>query len=99
MMKSTAYLINTARGAHVDEQALVEHLREGRIAGAGLDVYEKEPALAPGLVKLDNLVLAPHTGSASTWTRNTMAQMSAESMVKVLNEERPDYVANPKVYQ
>ena len=73
MMKSHAFLINTARGAVVDEQALVEALRSGRIAGAGLDVYEQEPILAPGLVSLDNVVLLPHVGSATEETRHAMA--------------------------
>jgi len=97
MMKHTAYLINTARGAHVDERALVALLRQGRIAGAALDVYDQEPNLAPGLVELDNVVLAPHIGSASNWTRRTMAQMSAESIVQVLNGECPEHVVNPDV--
>ena len=66
MMKSTAYLINTARGAHVDEQALVRALREGEIAGAAMDVYEHEPQITPELLKMDNVVLSPHTGTG-TW--------------------------------
>ena len=66
MMKRTAYLINTARGAHVDEQALVQALREGKIAGAAMDVYEHEPQIHPELLKLDNVVLSPHTGTG-TW--------------------------------
>lgn len=66
MMKSTAYLINTARGAHVDEQALVRALREGEIAGAAMDVYEHEPKITPELLKMDNVVLSPHTGTG-TW--------------------------------
>jgi glyoxylate reductase len=66
MMKSTAYLINTARGAHVDEQALVQALKTGEIAGAAMDVYEHEPQIHPELLKLDNVVLSPHTGTG-TW--------------------------------
>ena len=66
MMKPTAYLINTARGAHVDEEALVKALREGEIAGAAMDVYEHEPQIHPELLKLDNVVLSPHTGTG-TW--------------------------------
>jgi glyoxylate reductase len=66
MMKITAYLINTARGAHVDEQALVEALKSGEIAGAAMDVYEHEPQITPELLKLDNVVLSPHTGTG-TW--------------------------------
>jgi lactate dehydrogenase-like 2-hydroxyacid dehydrogenase len=66
MMKPTAYLINTARGAHVDEEALVKALREGEIAGAAMDVYEHEPQITPALLELDNVVLSPHTGTG-TW--------------------------------
>jgi lactate dehydrogenase-like 2-hydroxyacid dehydrogenase len=66
MMKPTAYLINTARGAHVDEEALVKALQAGEIAGAAMDVYEYEPKIHPDLLKLDNVVLSPHTGTG-TW--------------------------------
>jgi lactate dehydrogenase-like 2-hydroxyacid dehydrogenase len=66
MMKPTAYLINTARGAHIDEEALVNALREGEIAGAAMDVYEHEPQIHPELLTLDNVVLSPHTGTG-TW--------------------------------
>jgi lactate dehydrogenase-like 2-hydroxyacid dehydrogenase len=66
MMKPTAYLINTARGAHVDEQALVVALQTGEIAGAAMDVYEHEPQITPQLLQLDNVVLSPHTGTG-TW--------------------------------
>ena len=66
MMKPTAYLINTARGAHVDEEALVQALKRGEIAGAAMDVYEHEPEIHPELLKLDNVVLSPHTGTG-TW--------------------------------
>ena len=66
MMKPTAYLINTARGAHVDEEALVKALKEGEIAGAAMDVYEHEPTIHPELLTLDNVVLSPHTGTG-TW--------------------------------
>jgi glyoxylate reductase len=66
MMKPTAYLINTARGAHVDEEALVQALKKGEIAGATMDVYEHEPQIQPELLQLDNVVLSPHTGTG-TW--------------------------------
>ena len=66
MMKPTAYLINTARGAHVDEEALVQALKRGEIAGAAMDVYEHEPEIHPELLQLDNVVLSPHTGTG-TW--------------------------------
>ena len=66
VMKPTAYLINTARGAHVDEEALVQALKRGEIAGAAMDVYEHEPQIHPDLLQLDNVVLSPHTGTG-TW--------------------------------
>ena len=87
-MKDEAYLINTARGAVVDENALLHALREGKIAGAGIDVYEDEPKLTPGLAGLDNLVMLPHIGSASVETRAEMAVMAAENMLAGLRGER-----------
>ena len=86
LMKKTAYLINTARGAVIDEAALVNALRNKQIAGAGLDVYEEEPKLKPGLAELDNVVLAPHLGSATVETRTKMAVMAAENIIAVLNK-------------
>lgn len=96
-MKETACLINTARGPVVDEEALVEALREGWIAGAGLDVYEREPVIHPGLLELPNAVLAPHIASASRSTRERMACMAADNLVAALRGERPAYVVNPEV--
>lgn len=98
-MKETAYLINTARGPIVDETALVEALREGRIAGAGLDVYEDEPAMAPGLAALDNVILLPHVGSASRATRDGMAEMAATDALHHLRGERALHPVNPEVYE
>jgi glyoxylate reductase len=83
-MKPTAVLVNTARGPLVDETALVRALREGWIAGAGLDVFEREPALAKGLVDLPNVVLAPHVGSATVATRDRMAEVAAANIVAAL---------------
>jgi len=83
-MRRHAILVNTARGAIVDEAALVRGLREGWIAGAGLDVFEREPALAPGLAELPQVVLAPHVGSATTATRSRMAELAAESIAAAL---------------
>jgi glyoxylate reductase len=83
-MKPGSYLINTARGALVDEAALVEALREGPLAGAGLDVYEREPEIHPGLLELDNVVLLPHIGSATHGTRTAMAMLAARNAHAVL---------------
>jgi glyoxylate reductase len=88
-MKPTAVLVNTARGPVVDEAALVEALKAKRIAGAGFDVYEDEPALAPGLAELDNVVLLPHIGSATFETRDEMGRMCARAVVAVLNGQEP----------
>jgi glyoxylate reductase len=98
-MKPTAYLINTARGAIVDEKALLEALTEKRIAGAGLDVYEQEPALTPGLTDLDQVVLLPHVGSATLETRTKMAFMAAENLLAGLRSEKPPNLVNPEVLQ
>ncbi len=88
-MKPGSYLINTARGALVDEAALVEALRAGPLAGAGLDVFEREPALAPGLLDLPNVVLLPHIGSATPQTRETMVVLAARNVRAVLTGEPP----------
>ena len=88
-MKRSAVLINTARGPIVDEAALVDALTDGRIAGAGLDVYEHEPAVHPGLIPLDNVVLVPHLGSATIETRSAMAVLAARNVVEVLAGRPP----------
>jgi glyoxylate reductase len=89
LMRSSAYLINTARGPIVDEAALVAALRGGAIAGAGLDVYEHEPQLAPGLTDFENVVLIPHLGSATVETRAAMATLAARNTVAVLSGQPP----------
>ncbi|HQD39782.1 MAG: D-glycerate dehydrogenase [Firmicutes bacterium] len=98
LMKKTGILINTARGPVVDEKALVKALQDGEIAGAGLDVYENEPALEPGLIDLDNVVLAPHTASATRETRTKMATMAAENLLAALEGKIPPNIVNPEVY-
>jgi glyoxylate reductase len=93
-MKADAFLINTARGAVVDEQALLEALEQGRIAGAGLDVYENEPVLTPGLERLDNVVLLPHVGSATVETRRRMAAMAVDNLLAGLQGRIPPNCIN-----
>ncbi len=96
-MKHTAYLINTARGPVVDNEALYQALRGGTIAGAGLDVHEHEPQIHPGLVSLKNVVLTPHIASASVETRTNMACMAAENVLAFFAGRRPPNVLNPEV--
>lgn len=97
MMKPTAYLINTSRGPVVDEAALVEALRKNVIAGAGLDVYEDEPALKPGLAECWNAVIPPHIASATLETRTKMATMAAGNILAMLEGKRPPNILNPEV--
>jgi glyoxylate reductase len=89
MMKPTAYFIHTARGKVVDDKALVDVLKEGRIAGAALDVYENEPALTEGMIELENLMLLPHIGSASHETRDKMADLVADNVLDALAGRSP----------
>jgi len=98
LMKKTAYLINNSRGPVVDEKALYEALRDGRIAGAGLDVFEQEPTpLRNPLLKLDNVVVAPHISSASYETRSRMAEMVAENLVAFFEGRTPPNLVNSEV--
>ena len=96
-MKKTAILINTSRGPVVDEAALVEALNAGKIAGAGLDVYEREPAVHPGLLARPNVVLAPHIASATVRTRSEMSAMAARNMATAARGGRPPNLINPEV--
>jgi glyoxylate reductase len=88
LMRPTAYLINVARGSVIDEAALVEAIQEGRLAGAGLDVYEHEPAIHPGLLSLSNVVTLPHLGSATHATRIRMGMVCLENVVAVLEGQQ-----------
>lgn len=98
LMKRSAFLINTARGPVVDEEALVQALQAGEIAGAGLDVFEREPHVHPALLRLENVVLMPHVGSATAETRLRMAELAADNLLRALDGERPANLINPEVY-
>jgi lactate dehydrogenase-like 2-hydroxyacid dehydrogenase len=95
LMKPSAILINTARGGVVDDAALIAALRAGRIAGAGLDVFEGEPALNPGYLALDNVALTPHIGSATRATRMKMAGLARDNVIAVLGGQVPPNRINP----
>ena len=97
-MKRSAYLVNTSRGPIVDEKSLVQALAEKRIAGAGLDVYEHEPMVEPGLVNLPNVVLTPHLGSAALDTRERTAAILVENGIAVIEGRRPPNIYNPEIY-
>jgi glyoxylate reductase len=97
LMRPGAYLVNTARGPVVDEAALVDALEAGRLAGAGLDVYEHEPEVHPGLLARDDVLLLPHLGSATIETRTAMAMLAAENAIAVLEGRRPQTPVNPDV--
>ena len=99
MMKPTAILINTARGPIVDEKALVRALQARTIAGAGLDVFENEPAVEPELLTMENAVLLPHIASASLKTRTLMATMASDNIVAHYKGERPPNIVNPEVLE
>ncbi len=94
LMQPTAILVNSSRGPVVDEAALADALEEGSIFAAGLDVYEEEPEVHPKLLELENVVLAPHIGSASIETRDRMAELAAENLVAVLRGEEPKTPVN-----
>ena len=92
LMKKTAYMVNTSRGPIVDEAALVEALRNNVIAGAALDVYENEPALASGLAELENVILTPHIASATEETRQAMSVLAAQNIIEALEGRTPPNV-------
>jgi lactate dehydrogenase-like 2-hydroxyacid dehydrogenase len=99
LMKPTAVLINTARGPIIDEKALLWALKQKKIAAAGLDVYEKEPKLTPGLIKLENAVLLPHIGSATMDTRGQMGVLAIKNALTMLRGQRPKNIVNPQVLE
>lgn len=96
LMKPSAHLINVARGGIVDDQALIEALQQNQIAGAGLDVFENEPALDKRFFELDNVVLTPHIGSSSRATRLGMAMLAADNLIAALSGQRPPNLLNPE---
>ena len=96
-MKASAYLVNTARGPVIDEKALIKALKEKWITGAGLDVYEFEPEVSKELTQLDNVILLPHLGSATKFTREEMARLAAINLLAVLEGKEPVSVVNQKV--
>src|SRR5947209_9461683 len=97
LMKPTTNIINSARGPIIDEKALVKALQAGKIAGAGLDVFEHEPAIEPELLTMENVVLLPHIASASLKTRTLMATMASDNIVADFHGQRPPNVVNHEV--
>lgn len=99
LMKPTAVLVNIARGGVVDDAALIDALKHGRLAAAGLDVFENEPQLNPGFLGLENAVLTPHIASSTRATRNAMAQLAIDNLDAVLAGRRPAALLNPQVWE
>lgn len=99
LMKPSAFFINTARGRVVDEQALVDALKSGRIAGAALDVFESEPKVHPELAQMSNVILQPHIGSGTEECRTRMARTAAENLMMALDGQRPPNIINPGVFE
>lgn len=97
LMKPNAILINTARGAVINESALVKALQEGKILGAGLDVYEFEPKITEELLKMDNIVLAPHNGTATIDARNDITREASKNIINHFNESKDIAIVNPEV--
>jgi len=99
IMKPTAVIVNTSRGPVIDEEALAQALAHGRIFAAGLDVFEREPIVHPGLLDCENAVIIPHLGSATVQTRLAMANLAADNLLAALDGERPPTLLNPEVWE
>ncbi len=99
LMKPSAHLINVARGGIVDDAALISALRQRRLSGAALDVFEGEPKLNPGFLELDNVTLTPHIGSGSRATRMAMAMTAADNLIAALSGQRPPNLLNPDAWR
>lgn len=98
LMKQSCILINTARGAIIDEAAMVRALADGKIRAAGLDVFEREPSVSAELLEMDNVVLAPHIGSASVETRSAMARLAVDGLIEAFSGRLPANAVNPEVW-
>ena len=98
-MKNNAILINTSRGAIIDEEALAKALKENWIFGAGLDVYENEPVLNSKLLVLNNIIIQPHSASATFKTRSNMAIIAAKNMIEGLNGKIPTNCVNKQIFK
>lgn len=99
LMKPTAYLINTARGPVVDEEALAQALRAGKLAGAALDVHENEPQMNPELMQMENVILTPHIASATIEVREKMTEQAVDAILKTLSGQKPENLVNPEVWE
>jgi len=99
LMKPTAVLVNLARGGVVDDRALIRALRDGRLAAAGLDVFEGEPELNPGFLELENVLMTPHIASSTRATREAMARLAMRNLAETLAGRRPPSLLNPDVWE
>ena len=98
-MKKSAYLINTARGEVVDEKALIRHLEQGSLAGAGLDVFENEPHIPQELLEMDNVVMTPHIGTATHEVRLEMTREACQNIIDFFDGKMPASAINPQVFE